>query len=152
MKRLGILVLILVALALGYFTTARVLRARLPDAAPSPAAKLDWLAREFSLAPAQLEAIAKLQADYAPICADHCAAIVAAQERVAAATTPADLTTARAELSRLEQVCAVATRAHLQSVAACMPAPQATRFLAMMEPRVAHNPGRNGAPALDGQP
>jgi hypothetical protein len=151
-KRLGILILILVALALGYFATARVLSARLPDATPTTAAKLDWLAREFALTPAQLEAIAKLQADYAPICADHCAAIVAAQERVAAAAKPADLAVAKAELARLEQVCAVATRAHLQSVAACMPGHQAARFLAMMEPRVAHNPDRNGAPALDGQP
>lgn len=152
MKRLGLVLLVLAALALGYFTTARVLQSRLPSDAPTPAAKLDWLAREFSLTAAQIAEISRLQADYAPICADHCAAIVTAQETLAAAATPAARTAAEADLARLEQVCATATRAHLHSVAACMLPAQSARFLALMEPRVAHSPGRTGAPALDGRP
>lgn len=152
MKRPGLVLLVLAALALGYFTTARVLHSRLPADAPTPAAKLDWLAREFSLTAAQIAEISRLQADYAPVCADHCAAIVAAQETLAAATAPDARTAAEADLARLEQVCATATRAHLHAVAACMPPAQSARFLALMEPRVAHAPGRTGAPALDGQP
>lgn len=152
MKRLGLALLVLAALALGYFTTARILRSSLPSDAPSPAAKLDWLAREFSLTPAQIAEISRLQADYAPICADHCAAIVTAQETLAAAATPASRAAAEAALARLKEVCATATRTHLHAVAGCMPPAESARFLALMEPRVAHASGRTGAPALDGRP
>lgn len=135
--------------ALGYFATGRMLRPA--DAAVTDQAKLDWLEREFALSPDAVAAIRRVQADYAPVCANHCSAITAADRRLAAAP-PAERPAAEAELMRLREVCAIATRAHLESVAACMAPEQGRRFLAMMEPRVAHSPGRAGAPALDTAP
>lgn len=151
-NRRAIIIVALLAIlggASGYFATHHMLGGH--DAAVSDETKLDWLAREFALAPDAIAAIRRVQAEYAPLCAEHCAAIAVADRKVAAAS-PADRAAAEAELMRLREVCAKATRAHLESVAACMPAEQARRFLAMMEPRIAHVPGRAGAPVLNAAP
>lgn len=115
---------------------------------PDAEARQAWLAREFRLTPAQSSEIARLQSAYEPVCVGHCAAILEARETLAVAATPEARAAAESELDRLKTVCAVATRAHLQAVAALMPPAQGPRFLALMEPRVAHTPGRSGAPAL----
>lgn len=150
MKHITFVTLLLLALGLGYWVTGKVLY--LPSDTVSEEARLTWLAREFSLGPAETARIRRLQDDYAPICADHCAAIARAQKNLSTASTPAGLASARAELTRLEAICADATRAHLQAVAACMPPAQSGRFLALMEPRIAHSSGRTGAPSLDRAP
>jgi hypothetical protein len=146
-----LLLALLLALGGGYLVTDRLLHSALPPPAVGPEAKIDWLAREFSLSPAARTEIERLQLAYAPVCEGHCAAIAAAETALAAAraaSDPAAHTAAEAELERLKRVCAEATRAHLEAVAAHMPPPQAARFLALMEPRIAHHGPRTGAPAL----
>ncbi len=145
---IGLAALALAAGLIAYAGTRLALRAPAPAEAASSAGQLTWLAREFRLTPAQTAEIDRLQTAYAPICAGHCIAIIDAQDALASADTPAGRADATAELARLKAVCAASTRAHLQSVAACMPPAQATRFLALMEPRVAHTDDRTGAPAL----
>lgn len=150
MKTLPLIALILAAAGLGYLATSRMLS--LPSDTVSEQARLDWLAHEFALTPDALATIRRLKADYAPICADHCAAIAVADRSLADATTAAARASAEAELDRLRKVCADSTRRHLADVAACMPPAQGRRFLEMMEPRVAHTDGRVGAPSLDSAP
>jgi hypothetical protein len=136
---------------LGYGLTRIAVRAPTPALAATPEAQLVWLEREFSLTRAACDEIKRLQLAYEPICEEHCSAIARAQTALKTALA-ADNATARAaaeaELARLKRVCADSTRAHLQAVAAQMPPAQGARFLALMEPRIAHGPDRTGAPAL----
>lgn len=134
-----------------YFVTRRLMPP--VPVAPTAEAKLAWLGREFSLDAAQLARIDALQTAYAPVCEAHCAAIMEAQDTLAASgEDAARRAAAEAELARLKKVCADATRAHLVAVAAVMPPAQASRFLALMEPRVAHTAHRDGAPSLSAAP
>jgi hypothetical protein len=95
-----------------------------------------WLRREFKLNESQLAAIEKLQIDYAPICTEHCHQVMRTRRQLSAA--PQDVTL-QAEIRRLEEICRAATTEHLRRVAAEMSPAQARRFLALMEPKVAHH-------------
>ena len=150
MSRRPILLLVLVIAAglLAYGLTRLAMR---PPAAKaeSTEAQLDWLAREFHLTDAARAEITRLQAAYEPVCESHCAAIARAQDALrSAGPDAAARATAETELARLKRLCGESTRAHLRSVAACMPSDDAARFLALMEPRVAHQDTRTGAPSL----
>jgi hypothetical protein len=136
----------------GYFVTEQTLRPSLPGAAVYPEAKLGWLAREFALSPEQLATVARLHDAYGPECARHCADIAAAERALGGAATPAARAAAESELARVRQVCAEATRAHLERIAACMPAREQPRFLALMAERIARAPGHRGPPSLDAAP
>lgn len=152
LRRLAWIFALAVAVGLLAYTATRRLMPPAPTS-PTPEAKLAWLAREFALDAAQVAHIDRLQTAYAPVCEAHCAAIGQAQAALAAAgDDPARRATAKAELARLEKVCAESTRAHLEAVAAVMRPAEGARFLAMMEPRVAHTATRTGAPALDSAP
>lgn len=142
------LALVLLAGLAGYGLT----RHFIPPPATDAEARHRWLREEFDLDPVQAARIDALQSDYEPICAGHCAAIARTRAELDAATDATARAAALAELNRLKLVCAEATRAHLRSVAACMAPAQGARFLALMEPRVAHGESRTGAPALDGRP
>lgn len=85
-----------------------------------------WLRTEFRLDEAHFAAIKKLHDDYAVVCGEHCAAIMAARERKAPA----------AEVADLEKFCVDAMTAHFKRVAALMPAGQGERYLATVLPRV----------------
>nr|MCU0793889.1 hypothetical protein [Opitutaceae bacterium] len=94
-----------------YFVTRRLMPP--VPVAPTAEAKLAWLGREFSLDAAQLARIDALQTAYAPVCEAHCAAIMEAQDTLAASgEDAARRAAAEAELARLKKVCADATRAH----------------------------------------
>lgn len=152
MSRRALLILAL-ALAAGLLAYGLTRRAMHPPvvAADATEAQLDWLAREFSLNDAARAEVARLQTGYEPICEEHCAAVARARAALKAATAANDASAraaAEAELARLKQLCAESTRAHLRAVAAQMAPAQAARFLSLMEPRVAHDPERTGAPAL----
>lgn len=150
-----IFALALAAGLLGYGLTRLAVRAPAPDEAAAPEAQLAWLEREFSLTRDACDEIKRLQLAYEPVCVDHCAAIARAQAALKTALATDDASAraaAETELARLKRVCAESTRAHLQAVAAQMPPAQAVRFLALMEPRVAHHPDREGAPALAPSP
>lgn len=155
-RRLLILAALALAAAfLGYGLTRLAVRPPAAEHAASPAAQLAWLEREFRLTRAACEEIARLQAAYAPVCEQHCADIARAQAALRAAradSAPAAVVAAENELVRLKQVCADSTRAHLHAVAAQMPPAQAARFLDMMEPRIAHDDARQGAPAFSPAP
>ncbi len=86
-----------------------------------------WLRAEFRLDDGQFAAVKKLHDDYGAVCGEHCAAIMAARERGAAA----------AEVAALERVCVEAMTLHFKQVAALMPAGQGERYLATVLPRVA---------------
>jgi hypothetical protein len=94
-----------------------------------------WLRAEFQLNDTQFAAIKKLHEDYRGVCAEHCAAITAAEKRDAP----------RAEIAALEKTCVDAMTAHFQRVAALMPAGQGERYLAIVLPRIADFDHR-GAP------
>jgi hypothetical protein len=100
---------------------------------PADEDQVTWLAREFSLNAAQTQAVRQLHEDYIPVCSDHCAAIVAARERLAAHPHDAAL---QAQVARLERVCQQATLDHVRAVAACMAPAEGRRFLALVEPRI----------------
>ncbi len=97
--------------------------------------EISWMRTEFHLTASQVAAIEKLHDDYHPVCMRHCAAITKARSQFDAAS-PAEKTAAQAELARLEALCRDATLAHLQRVAAVMPPAEATRFLALVQPKV----------------
>ena len=124
----------------------------LPEPATDQAARHRWLREEFGLDAEQVARVDALRAEYAPVCAAHCSAITEARANLDAAPDGVARAAALAELERLKKVCADATRAHLQAVAACMAPPEGARFLALMEPHIAHGDTRSGAPALDGRP
>lgn len=141
--------LALVAGLLGYGLTRLAMPAPEPAEASAPDAQFAWLKKEFAVSDTASAEIRRLQLAYAPICEDHCAAVVRAQAALrAAGDDPAARAAASAELARLKTLCAEATRTHLQAVAAQMPPDQGARFLAMMESRIAHDDARGGAPAL----
>lgn len=153
-KPLLLLLAVLTALGAGYWGTR--LAMPLPADGPMTAeAKIGWLAEEFRLKPDAAEAVRLLQKAYAPVCARHCEDIARARQALSAAgdDLPARAG-AEAELERLKKVCGDATRAHLEAVASHMAPAQAARFLAMMEPRVAHHGHRAGPPGFthDGSP
>lgn len=144
-----ILLLVLVAALAGYGITRLALRPLGSSAAVGTDAQLAWLEREFGLTPASTEEIRRLKAGYRPVCEAHCAAIGRAEtdRRAALASAdPAALAAADAELARLKDVCAEATLAHLRSIAEQMSPAQGARFLAIMQSRVAHHPGRAAPP------
>ena len=87
---------------------------------------LAWLRTEFRLNDQQFATIKKLHEDYSGVCAQHCAAIMAARERHASP----------AEVAALEKICVDAMTAHFRQVATLMPPGQGERYLAMVLPRV----------------
>lgn len=129
MKRVVIVLAVMLLVGAGSYGITRLV-------APKPPADEDqiaWITREFKLTPAQAAAIEKIHLDYIPVCSDHCAAIVAARERLAGAPDDPHL---RAEVVRLEEVCQAATLQHVREVAAQMNAHQGQRFLSLVEPRI----------------
>lgn len=131
-KRLLLLALVVIVAGAAAYGVTRLLT-------PPPPADEDqiaWLTREFRLTPEQAARIEKIHLDYIPICSDHCAAIIAARERLAADPQSAAL---RAEAVRLERICQEATLQHVREVAACMPERHARRFLQLVEPRIARH-------------
>lgn len=100
-----------------------------------------WLRSEFRLNDTEFAAIKQLHEDYGTVCADHCAAIMAARERSAPPL----------EIAALEQTCVDAMKAHFRRVAALMPPAEGARYLATVLPRV-ENYSHAAAPNLQGQP
>jgi hypothetical protein len=96
-----------------------------------------WLRTEFHLDETQFAAIKKLHDDYGAVCAEHCAAILAAKQRAAPA----------GEIAALEKTCVDAMTAHFRRVATLMPAREGERYLATVLPRV-KDYGHDGAPNL----
>lgn len=112
-----------VAFGVFYFVSAD----RAMHAAAREGDALAWLRAEFRLNDAQFAAIQKLHDDYSVVCGRHCAAIMEARERNAAA----------AEVAALEKTCVDAMTAHFRQVAALMPAREGERYLATVLPRIA---------------
>lgn len=115
------------------------------DAAIRKAARdgdaMAWLRVEFCLNDTQFATIKKLHDDYAIVCGEHCAAIMAARERSAPA----------AEVAALEKVCVDSMTEHFRRVAALMPPEQAPRYLHVVLPRVAAH-SHTAAPNVRGTP
>lgn len=105
---------------------------------------LAWIRAEFGLNDVHYAAVKALHADYSIVCAQHCADIAAAQTRLQELTTrgaaPAEIEAARRDVAALEDVCNTATRAHIRRVAEAMPAGQGQRYIAIVEPHLAHSP------------
>ena len=100
-----------------------------------------WLQKEFHLTAAQSAEIERLQAAYEPVCMDHCARVMKARKRIetlaaAGQVGSDDYHSAQTEMTRLKEVCRVATLAHLQSVAAVMSPEDGRRFLTMVVPKL----------------
>lgn len=88
---------------------------------------MTWLRTEFHLDAGQFAAVKQLHEDYAKVCGEHCAAIMAARERKAPAT----------EVAALEKACVDAMAGHFRRVAALMPGTEGQRYLATVLPRIA---------------
>lgn len=130
MKRYLILIGLVVAVAGASYALTRSLVSRGEED------QMTWLRREFKLTDEQTTAVEKLQADYRPVCADHCRLIMKAQDRLAAAPNDAAV---QAEIASLEQKCNEATREHLKNIAAQMAPEQGRRFLTLVEPKVSRH-------------
>lgn len=128
MKRLLVILAVVVLVGAGSYGITRLV---VPP--PADEDQIVWLTREFKLTPAQAATIEALHLAYIPVCSDHCAAIVAARERLA--SSPAD-PNLRTEVLRLERICQEATLQHVRAVAEQMDAAQGARFLALVEPRI----------------
>ncbi len=124
-----------------------VTRHRLDHCMPD---EMTWLREEFSLTPAQVVAIEQLNTAYEPVCADHCQRISAARRRLHDLETtsnpppePTELTAAKTNWQALCDECTVATRAHLEAVAAQMSPNQGKRYLDLVGPKLTQrNPGK----------
>ena len=148
-----VLVAALVAGASAFFLVKRRHAADTADLVATSGDDLLWLRSEFRLSESEFAAVKQLHDDYSVVCAKHCADIAAARRRLQTLTSEqapaADLDRARAEVAALEEVCNTATRAHIQRVAAAMPAEQGARYVAMVEPHLAqsaHDGSRGLAP------
>lgn len=139
-----VLVAALVAGLCGFYLVQRRHTAGISALSGTSGDDLRWIRTEFALDDAQFAAVKKLHEDYAVVCAGHCADIAAANSRLAKLTSAnapaADLEAARREVAALEEVCNTATRAHIHRVAAVMPADQGARYIALVEPHLAHSP------------
>jgi hypothetical protein len=100
-----------------------------------------WLRTEFHLDPARYAAIVRMHRAYDAVCARHCQAIMAAEDRHA---TPA-------EIGELKSACVRAMTGHFRRVAAMMPPGEGARYLAIVLPRIADYDHR-GPPTLRGTP
>ncbi|MBE2214336.1 MAG: hypothetical protein IAE82_10735 [Opitutaceae bacterium] len=145
MKQIAIvLVAALVSAVCAFWLVQRRHDAGIAALAGTSGDDLQWIRTEFRLDDAQFAAVKKLHDDYAVVCAGHCADIAAATTRLQRLTSenaaPTDLEAARREVAALEEVCNTATRAHLRRVAAAMPAEQGARYIALVEPHLAHSP------------
>lgn len=101
---------------------------------------LAWMHCEFRLSEAQFAAIRALHGDHRRICAEHCAAVGAAQSRLEAARRAGDragVAAAEAEKMQAETVCRVSVEAHVRQVAALMDPAQGERYLRLVLPRLA---------------
>lgn len=138
LKNVLITLLLAVAAGMGAFGVFYVVS---DDRAMHAAAKdgdaMAWLRAEFKLSEEQFTAIRRRHEDYSFVCAEHCAAIMAARERKAPA----------AEVAVLEKTCIDAMTVHFRGVAALMPPAQGDRYLAMVLPRVTGY-SHHGAPNL----
>lgn len=132
MKRFLLLALVVIVAGAGSYGLTRLLIPHPPEHED----QIVWLQREFKLTAEQTARIERIHRDYIPICSDHCAAIVDARERLAAAPQNSDL---KAEVARLELVCQTATLHHVREIAACMHERQGRRFLQLVEPRIARH-------------
>lgn len=132
MKRLLLLAVVVIVAGAGSYALTRLL---VPPP-PQHEDQVAWLKREFNLTPEQAARVEKIHRDYIPVCSDHCAAIVDARERLAAAPDDPAL---RAEVARLERVCNEATLQHVREIAACMDRHHGRRFLQLVEPRIARH-------------
>ena len=153
MKQIGIvLIAALVSALCGFYLVQRRHAAGIEALSGTRGDDLAWIRTEFGLNDAQFTAVKTLHADYSGVCAKHCADIAAAQQRlqalVAANGSAAELETARREIAALEDVCNTATRAHIHRVAAAMPTGQGERYIALVEPHLAHSP-HDGSRGLD---
>jgi len=113
-------------------------------ASSAPADEMAWLRQEFALTPAQSEAIERLHADYRPVCAEHCARIMEARERLVALERAGGPDTAAhaaaaAEMAQLIRTCTESTRRHLEAVAALMSPDQGRRYLELVGAKVAQH-------------
>jgi len=146
-----VLIAALVAGACAFYLVHRRHAASISSLAGTSGDDLHWIRTEFALTDAQFAAVKQLHDDYSVVCAKHCADISAAQHRLQTLTTAnaasTDLEVARRDVVALEEVCNTATRAHLHRVAAVMPADQGARYLALVEPHLAHSP-HDGSRAL----
>lgn len=103
---------------------------------------LEWLRQEFALTEAQFAAVRELHEAYAVVCETHCQQILeAARERQRLEQDPHADTSARAvadrRLRELRQTCETAIATHVRQVATHMSADQASRYLALVLPKVA---------------
>ncbi|MBL9214437.1 MAG: hypothetical protein JNG83_03070 [Opitutaceae bacterium] len=130
MRRYVLLVALAAVVAAGSYALTRHF------AAPRDEDQAAWLRREFALTDDQAAAISRLQADYQPVCAEHCRLIQETRTRLAAAPSDPAL---RAEIARLERICNEATLGHLRGIAAQMAPEQGRRFLALVEPKVSRH-------------
>ena len=135
MKRLvSFLVLVLAVAATAYGVT-RYFNTRKPED------QWSWLRREFHLSDTQFARVQALHGAYQPVCAGHCARILAVQqrldelERTGAKDSPAGLA-ALDEWAELKRECNEATLQHLRQVAGAMDPDQGARYLALMVPRI----------------
>lgn len=133
MKTLSLCLLIAVLAGLTSFGLTRWIAS-----SRAPGNEMAWLRKEFALTPAQAAAIENLHARYGPVCDEHCARVMATQQRLAGLEpgTPAHAD-AMAEMDRLARVCTETTRDHLQAVAALMDPRQGERYLQLIGARIA---------------
>jgi len=141
MKPLAVLLLLVLAVAATAYGVTRYLGSRQTED------QWTWLRREFRLSDAQFARVRALHEAYQPVCADHCARIMAAHERLTrleqsgARTSPA-YAAALAEWQALCRECNQATLQHLEKVAREMDPDAGRRYLDLMLPRVAQGEHR----------
>ncbi|MDX2227461.1 MAG: periplasmic heavy metal sensor, partial [Verrucomicrobiae bacterium] len=93
---------------------------------------VDWLRREFSLPPAELEKVQALHREYEPRCMEYCSRVETSNARLklllenSRGMTPA-LQSALDENARLKAECRTAMTEHIYRVAAVMSPDAATR-------------------------
>lgn len=126
-----------IAFGLTFFLTSWLGRAQ---HACAPGDTMTWLQQEFSLTPAQTEAIRQLHAAYEPICEQHCLRIQEVKTKMETVAGDEARAAVQADFERLTQLCRASTLAHLQQVASHMTPEQGRRFLALTEPKLETTP------------
>jgi hypothetical protein len=142
MRNFSLTVAVVVASAL--LTGAAIYRFSC-DATTSAAVRdgdaMKWLRSEFQLTDEQYAAIVYRHEVHGRACAQHCADIMDARLKLAAARARqadgAEAAAATAELRRVESLCKTSVEDHVRQVAALMAPEQGRRYLSLVLPRLA---------------
>jgi len=157
MKRTGLILLAAAVVGIASFGTSYYAGRNCCEVG-KPGSEMQWLRQTFQLSEPQFAAVKQLQDSYQPTCAQLCARIATANEKLDhliqtnQSVTP-ELEAALKESSAVREDCRKAMLGHIYKVAAEMPPASRENYLKLMKSRIIMPPtGHPDMPLQASQP